>query len=86
MRFLLSEHANFFIFQSIKPEDQLGRGFTVVFSRKTIGFHSWARPFEPNFFKRNFIYFPPDGQTKLGKNSLTAGQFARCLALNETPG
>jgi len=32
------------------------------------------------------LKFPLDGLNHVGKIILTAGQFVRCLALNETPG
>lgn len=55
------------------------RGLAIIWS-----FHRRAKLFELNFFiykKNAFCYMiKPAGQT-----ALTAGQFAQCLAVNETP-
>jgi len=61
------------------------RGFINVFSKRATGFHWQAKLFELNKFHYK-KKLSTRWSNQAGKIVLAAGQFARCLAVNETPG
>jgi len=61
-------------------EQILFRGFNNVFNRRATGFHRRGKLFYLNFVIRKKL-----SSNQAGKIFLTADQFGRCPALNETP-
>jgi len=60
----------------------LNTGLINVFNRRATGFHRQAKLYKLNSLCRKTF---PRWSNQAGKIILTAGQFAWCLALNETP-